>query len=229
MDWRRRRSGLIVPRHLGGLCSVLAVTQLAGFGAGGAAPPPTFDPTRTDSDITLSGGNLSGSATTGPGSTLSTGILTGGKAYTEIRINSLGSTTVRQRLGIARADFDWTLEPANTGTLSWCYFARGDKKGPDDSGSVSYGDAWSANDVVGLAVDHDAGKFWVALNNTWQVGGDPAAGTSPTFEDADMIADLRVIVGTFSTVSGTFSWTWRSSPADHSYAPPSGFSAVWPS
>ncbi|BBK37679.1 hypothetical protein STAQ_27570 [Allostella sp. ATCC 35155] len=208
---------------------MLAVTQLAGFGAGGASPPPTFDPTRTDAQITLSGGNLSGSATSGPGSTLSTGIVTGGKFYTEVRINGLGSTTIRQRLGIARADFDWTLPPADTGSLSWVYFARGDKKGPDDSGSVSYGDGWSSSDVVGLAVDRDAGKVWFALNNSWQVSGDPAAGTGAAFEDADMIADLRLIVGTFDSVGGTFSWTWRSSPADHSYAPPSGFSAVWPS
>jgi hypothetical protein len=209
---------------------MLRVNQLVGFGvASGSAPPPTFDPTRTDAQITLSGGNLSGSATSGPGSTLSTGIVTGGKFYTEVRINSLGSTTIRQRLGVARSDFDWTLEPANTGSYSWCYFARGDKKGQDDSGSVSYGTGWSTNDVVGVGIDRDVGKLWFALNNTWQASGDPAAGNNPAFEDADLIADLRLIVGTFDSVGGTFSWTWRSSPADHSYSPPSGFNPKWPS
>lgn len=205
---------------------MLRVNQLIGFGVGGAKPPPTFDPARTDGDITLSGGNLSGSATSGPGGTMSTGILTAGKAYTELRITGLGSTTARQRIGIGRTDWDYTTAPGNG--YSWVYFASGRIRG-EDSESGSWGGTWSVNDIIGVAVDRDAGRIWFALNNVWQASGDPAGNTNPAFDDADIIGSLHIIAGTFSAVSGTFSWTWRSSPADHSYSPPSGFSAVWPS
>jgi hypothetical protein len=49
------------------------------------------------------------------------------------------------------------------------------------------------NDVLGIAVDRDAGKMWVRVNGgSWLGGGDPVAGTTPTL--------------TFSTTKPLF-WT----------------------
>lgn len=74
----------------------------------------------------------------------------------------------------------------------------------------------SAGDVVGVAVDLDAGKVWFAGNNVWVNGGNPAAGTSENY----------------SGLSGTYYPADSPSTTSHTinaalvYAPPAGFS-VW--
>ena len=37
---------------------------------------------------------------------------------------------------------------------------------------------WSANDILGLAIDLDNGKFYASLNGTWYNSADPANGTN---------------------------------------------------
>lgn len=204
---------------------MLAVTHLAGFGAIPAGAVATFDPAATDSDITLSGGNLSGSATTGPGGTRSTAAVTGGKFYSEILITSVGSSNAaRQRLGVALPSWDYTTAPGNGD--SWVQFVSGNKRGQD--AESSYGASFAAGDVLGIALDRDAGRLWFAKNNVWQASGDPAAGTNPAFDDPDLIGSVYLIVGMFGAITGTFAWTWRPKAADQSYAAPSGFTADWP-
>jgi len=47
--------------------------------------------------------------------------------------------------------------------------------------SASFGTAWTADDIVQMAVDMtdiDSVKVWFGLNNTWQNSGDPSAGTN---------------------------------------------------
>lgn len=41
------------------------------------------------------------------------------------------------------------------------------------------GTAWAANDIIGVAIDIDAGKFWVSRNGTWYQSGNPSSGTNP--------------------------------------------------
>jgi hypothetical protein len=52
----------------------------------------------------------------------------------------------------------------------------------NNSADVSYGStAFTNGQVLGVAVDTDAGKIWFAKNNTWYNSGDPAAGTGQIF------------------------------------------------
>lgn len=89
---------------------------------------------------------------------------------------------------------------------------------------LSYGSAWSINDVIGIALDLDNGKVWFAKNNTWQASGDPSAGTNAAFTG---------IAGTYHIAFSGFAATLavpghegrlRISAAECSYSPPSGFS-----
>ena len=75
----------------------------------------------------------------------------------------------------------------------------------------------AANDVVGFAIDLTAGKAWVAKNNTWQLTGDPAAGTNEW---------VSGITGTVYPAAAPSSNSSRihTKTAELTYSPPSGFS-----
>jgi len=45
--------------------------------------------------------------------------------------------------------------------------------------AASGGDSWSDGDILQIAVDIDAGKWWFGKNNTWSGSGDPANGNNP--------------------------------------------------
>ena len=80
----------------------------------------------------------------------------------------------------------------------------------------------AAGDVVSVAIDLDAGKFWLAKNNVWQTGN-PSTGATPqvTYVPAQV---APFFPGITSDGVGA-SWTLQSTAASQKYAPPSGFSA----
>ena len=102
---------------------------------------------------------------------------------------------------------------------------------------------YSAGDIIGVAIDIDAGKIWWAKNNVWIDSGDPAAGTSPptTFTAGTEVVPYFMC----DNASGTKTWianfgqdsTFAGNTAaggnsdangkgDFKYAPPSGFLAL---
>ena len=80
------------------------------------------------------------------------------------------------------------------------------------------------NDVMQIAVDLTAGKVWYGINNVWQAGGNPAAGTG---ELTDIVAPALGIAF-FPAMSVDFptsgTWTLQPTAASQTYAPPAGFS-----
>ena len=90
---------------------------------------------------------------------------------------------------------------------SYAYFVDGDKY--NVSGS-SYGDAIGTNDIVGTALDMDAGTLTFYLNNVSQ--GVAFSGLSGTYYPAFGSSNVSVV--TFTTNFGTKPFT---------YAPPDGF------
>ena len=93
------------------------------------------------------------------------------------------------------------------------------------AGSVAYGNSWTTNDVIGVAVDMGSGKIWFSKNGTFQASGDPAAGTNAAFTD---IASTGYIwmpgVNTFApaTNSGVLNFGQR----PFAYTPPTGFRSL---
>jgi len=93
----------------------------------------------------------------------------------------LGFTSSTQ--AITATAFSGTLTPfigvdasvfSNRITLSWVGVSGG------TANSTQLFATYASGDVVSFAIDFDAGKFWVAKNNTWYNSGNPAAGTNAT-------------------------------------------------
>jgi hypothetical protein len=76
-------------------------------------------------------------------------------------------------------------------------------------------------DTIGVAVDVDNKKFWMARNNTWIASGNPAAGTNEkgTWSAAYTIFPAVGLIGGSSNKA-------RLVPVSTVYSPPSGFT-VW--
>ena len=103
-----------------------------------------------------------------------------GKYYCEIKVNSIGQYVM---LGAGdRDDIDghhMTTNPYPGGEpLSVGYFNNGEKY-LNDSGS-SYGNSYTANDIIGVAMDIDNGYVYFSKNGTFQDSGDPTSGSSGT-------------------------------------------------
>ena len=131
--------------------------------------------------ITLSEGNLKavGNSTSNNGNGYSTIGFTKGKWYMEVKI--LGTSTHYPNLGIVPLR---TLQRlgSQTGqvgsdTDSFAYIATGNK---ENNGTSSYGNSFTTNDIIGIAVDLDNGAIYFSKNGTFQASGDPTSGASKT-------------------------------------------------
>ena len=99
---------------------------------------------------------------------------------------------------------------------SWGYLRSGDKR--TNSSSSSFGDPFDAGDIIGVAFDGATGKIWFALNNVWQNGGDPAAGTGEAFSSVASNAQLLV-----SADMGAPTMTIQAMETHCTYTAPAGF------
>jgi len=166
---------------------------------------------------TLSNGNLNARSTSSQLAAQATQSVSSGKFYWEITANN----SANQLFGITGEAVSYANRIAvafNYTPTVFFYGINGNIY--QDGSSTAYDSAISAGDVIGIAVDFDAGKIWFAKNNTWLQSGDPANGTSPS--------------ATFTV--GTFTPSWcaggasgdRTGAADFgqlgfTYTPPTGF------
>lgn len=60
-------------------------------------------------------------------------------------------------------------------------YRKDDGKKYNNNSAVSYGDTYSAGDIISVALDMDNGKVWMGKNGVWQDSGDPAAVTNEAF------------------------------------------------
>lgn len=153
-------------------------------GGGGAAL--TWDPAHTGNVSTLANSNRDyTTATTDQGSRITAGKSTG-KWYVEI---TTVSAMTSQRTGIGFGDTGYDVDSyPGASARSNMYSAFSETDGGNGAGNgivvantvgglVNVG--LSAGDIFGLAYDVDAGKVWLARNNTYYNSGAPASGTAP--------------------------------------------------
>jgi hypothetical protein len=163
----------------------------------------TWNPADKDSDITLSGGNLTAAAGNSAWNSLRTIAPLGtDKYYWEVTVTALSyvmvgigtaSATLTDRIGAD--DYGWAHQ-SNT--------FRG-----HNNSFESWGTSWGAGNVMSVAVDMTAGKIWVAKDGTWMgtPAGDPAAGTNEmysgitgtAFPMATLYGATTIIVANFGT------------------------------
>ena len=100
-----------------------------------------------------------------------------GKWYTEIKVTDVGSDAL---LGITRL-------PVPAGPNHYpgqqaydvAYYSSNGQKATGGSFS-SYGNSYTTNDIVGIAMDLDNDKVYFSKNGTWQDSGDPTSGATGT-------------------------------------------------
>jgi hypothetical protein len=135
--------------------------------------------------ITFSEGNLkiAGNSATNNGNGHSTMGFNRGKWYYEVKIIDVQGDVyptpgvVPENL-INDGDTGSSGQIGYNGTDTVGYGSDGDKI-INDSGS-SYGDTYTDNDIIGIAIDCDNGAVYFSKNGTFQNSGDPTSGATKT-------------------------------------------------
>ncbi len=203
--------------------SMLDVPTLWADGGNGRGNYATLNPVSSlSSGITVSGGNLNflGASASAYGSP-ATMLLTSGKWYFEVTAGSVASRYPVIGVQTESTAFLSSGFPGGYSANGFGYGSDGNKF-VNNGAAASFGSTFTSGDVIGVAIDIDAGKVWLAKNNTWQASGDPAAGTNPAYSPTAGTA-LYPCVGTYNG-AGTHSANFGQRP--FTYTPPSGFKAL---
>ena len=143
----------------------------------------TLNPLAKGTTQTLSNGNLDVTGSGSAGTTNATiAVTAGSKVYMEFtRTGSAGggwgfTSNLTPYSGFPGAASSMWYVYDNDGTFS--YFTSGTQD--------EYGTKTTTGQILQLAIDYDAGKAWIGINNTWfttahATTGNPGAGTNPTF------------------------------------------------
>jgi hypothetical protein len=174
----------------------------------------TWNPLMKASQVTLTNGNLDAAhGTFGTNTGVFGGIaVSSGKWYWEETITALSSGA--PFIGIMKPEAitqTFTTLYANT-TSGYAYRSTGDKR--TNSSDSAYGASYTTNDVIGVALDMDAGTLVFYKNGVSQ--GTAFSSLSGTFVAADANG----------TSGGTYSSTINFGQRAFSYTAPSGFQAL---
>lgn len=172
-----------------------------------------------------------------------------GKWYAEFQ-NSLYSTTGTARfVGVAPASIFTETSAATGGYLGGSSTETTDSIGyHSDNGQryingsgAAYGDSWTTDEIIGVALDMDNGYVYFSKNGTWQNSGDPTSGSSGTGGIALQLSDeahyiagsiynsnaqLEVNYGGFTFISVASGNSDANGYGNFEYAPPSGYYAL---
>ena len=150
-----------------------------------------------------------------------------GKWYWEVEADALGQSGVaREFVGVVSPV--WKIDSGSGGqsfyidSTGYAYMTTG-LKGNNNT-TAAYGTAWTAGDIIGVALDLDNGKIWWSLNGTFQNSGDPAAGTGEAYSglSGTYAPAFAVDYGTgTSRLIANFGQT-----GGLTYTPPTGFKAL---
>ena len=135
---------------------------------------------------TFSEGNLKlvGTSSTNNGNGFSTMAFNTGKWYCEVKIVD-ADTSLFPCVGVITEELVASANsPSNAGQIGQnnsdtaAYAPDGEKViGGTES---SYGDTFTNNDIIGIAIDCDNGAVYFSKNGTFQASGDPTSGASKT-------------------------------------------------
>jgi hypothetical protein len=174
----------------------------------------TWNPLRNDQNAVLSNGNLdlSTAGSTSRYGTYTTLGVSSAKWYWEITAGSL--STDGYNIGIASASKGAT-SPLGSDTQSYIYLSNGDKR--TNATTAAYGATYTAGDVIGVALDLDAGTLVFYKNGSSQ---GTAYSSIPSNTWFPTVADDA----TASTTGSSFVANFGQRP--FAYTPPAGFRSL---
>jgi len=119
-------------------------------------------------DPNYSQGNTSVTFDNGDDSALSTLGVSSGKYYAEFKVTS---DSADPTVGVGNESSKLVTNPGNCNigntTGEYGYFSSGNKR-INGGSSTAYGDTFTTNDIIGVALDLDNGAIWFSKNGTWQ-------------------------------------------------------------
>jgi len=193
---------------------------------------------------TLSEGNVKVLSISGVESYITSTIaVSSGKWYWEIKITASGSG--KDFVGIVDKvsdNTDFSPYSGNSQAISY-YGSTGHSKAGSTSTNESYGDTFTAGDIIGVAMDLVNNKLYFSKNGTFQNSGDPTSGSTGTGALAipaspvdgvyySQFANIHNTASTFEANYGNPSFSISSGNADANghgnfeYAVPSGYFAL---
>ena len=130
------------------------------------------------SGLTLINGNLTIDGNTGTAwrSLPATLGVSTGKWYYEVKVKNKADNV---KVGLVDVDQAQQLNGYfNNLSRGYSYNSSGEKS--NNNSSVSYGNSYTTNDIIGVAIDLDNGKLYFSKNGTYQNSGDPTSGSTGT-------------------------------------------------
>jgi len=165
--------------------------------------------------VTASNGNLDAAGTGIDWNAIrGTQAMSSGKWYFEVT----KTNTNLMMVGVSAQPF--ALPYLYQSPKAYLYYSTGQKY--NNNSSSSYGSSYASGDVIGIALDVDAGKIWFSKNGTWQASGDPATGTNPAY--SSISSDNYLPACLLYTTSS--SCTLNTGARPFAYSAPSGFQPI---
>lgn len=170
-----------------------------------------WDPATKGASVTLTGGNLTAAAGVAWDSARSSIARTTGKWYWEITINT---TTSSELIGICDSGFqNNNFVGGYANSAGWQAGGSTDRVGWGTGPIAPTGGGYATGDVIGFALDVDAGHCWMHRNGVWQPN-DPTGAASVT----GIIGPVYVAASPYNAnITANFGAT------AFVYAPPAGF------
>lgn len=166
----------------------------------------TWNPSDKGANIVLSGGDLTAATTSSSGGVRSTIGKSSGKWYWEVTVNTAGQTLI----GVANSSASLSVYPGSS-SGAWTYYCiDGNKYNAGPKGA--YGTSYTNGDVIGVALDMDAGTVTLYKN-----------GVSQGVMFSGLTGALYAIVGCSANTSSN---TANFGASAFTYTPPAGHSGL---
>jgi hypothetical protein len=176
----------------------------------------------TQGIATLTNGNLDLAYSDGGNyyGALSTFALSTGKWYWEYTVTAFGSSN---GTGIIAVNEIRSAAPANYGyaDATNCRYRNLTYVSGGGALLVTGLSSLTSGDIIGVAVNFDAGKIWFSRNGTWELSGSPSAGTGATTTFTTGVNYYLMSQG-----YGTWSGSLNAGQRPFAYTAPSGFKAL---
>jgi hypothetical protein len=189
-----------------------------------AANFAVLNPVDASSNGTLSRANLQ-STSVGVVSGKGSIAVSSGKWYWEVTCTGGDFSGVGSHIGIDSVTTPCTsAASARIGSTATSYsYNSWNGQKQNNNTSSAYGNTYTTNDVISIALDLTSGKIWWAKNGTWQSSGDPAAGTNAAFSS---ITSGLYTAACGDDTGGGIVLNYNFGQFPFAYTPPTGFVAL---
>ena len=180
----------------------------------------TWNPIDRNSSANYSEAPTNGNLDTNPrGDFTGTLSVTSGKWYWEITITKVTSSG-QAYIGVLDTE---QIQTGNSRGWSTSQIAAMRDTGSlYGNGSTGSGVSYAQGDVLGFALDADAGKLWIAKNNSWINSGNPAGGSGHAFSSLSYSAYTPIV----SDSNTGQIYTLNTGQRTFAHTPPTGFVSI---